>query len=96
MAKLAVQSEDLRNQAAAVKTGAADVSDILGRLTSQISDLASRWEGGASQAFQTRWQEWQHGAQNVKDAMEHMGLFLEQAAAAYEETEERLKRAAGQ
>ncbi|MDN5854326.1 MAG: WXG100 family type VII secretion target [Actinomycetia bacterium] len=95
MAKLAVQSEDLRNQSTAVKTGANEVSDILSRLTGQISDLAARWEGGASAAFQTRWQEWQQGAQNVRQAMEDMGIFLEQAAQAYEDTEESLRQAAG-
>jgi WXG100 family type VII secretion target len=95
MAKLAVQSEDLRQQAAAVKTGASNVSDVLNRLTSQIADLAAAWEGGASQAFQTRWQEWQSGAQNVQRAMDDMGVFLEQAAQAYEETETSLQQAAG-
>jgi WXG100 family type VII secretion target len=94
MAKLAVQSEDLRAQAAAVKTGAAEVNDILGKLTTQIADLAGRWEGGASQAFQARWQEWQSGAQSVQHAMDGMGVFLEQAAQAYEETEDNLKSAA--
>ena len=94
MAKLAVQSEDLRTQSAAVKSGAADVNDVLGRLTAQIADLAARWEGGASQAFQARWQDWQTGAQSVQQAMDAMGIFLEQAAGAYEETEETLRSAA--
>ncbi|HYH32051.1 MAG TPA: WXG100 family type VII secretion target [Pseudonocardia sp.] len=94
MAKLAVQSEDLRAQSDAVKTGAGEVSDILSRLTAQIADLAGRWEGGASQAFQGRWQEWQSGAQQVQQAMDGMGVFLAQAAQAYEETEESLKSAA--
>ena len=95
MPKLAVQSEDLRDQSNAVKNGANEVSDILTRLTQQISDLASRWEGGASEAFQSRWQEWQTGAKNVQQAMDDMGVFLQQAAEAYEETENSLKTAAG-
>lgn len=95
MAQLAVQSEDLRSQSGAVKNGSAEVTDILGRLTAQIADLASRWEGGASQAFQSRWDEWKTGAQNVQQAMDDMGVFLEQAAHAYEETEANLQQAAG-
>ena len=94
MPKLAVQSEDLRHQSDAVKNGANEVSDILSRLTQQISDLASRWEGGASEAFQSRWQEWQTGASKVQQAMDDMGLFLGQAAQAYEDTENSLKSAA--
>ncbi len=95
MPKLAVQSEDLRDQSNAVQSGANEVNDILGRLTQQIGDLASRWEGGASEAFQSRWQEWQDGARNVQRAMDDMGVFLKQAAEAYEETEASLKSAAG-
>lgn len=94
MARLAVQPEDLHNQSLAVQSGAADVSDILGRLTTQIQELAAAWEGGASQAFQTRWQEWQTGAQNVRQAMEDMGMFLQRAAEAYATTEESLRSSA--
>ncbi|MCE3552390.1 WXG100 family type VII secretion target [Pseudonocardia sp. RS11V-5] len=95
MAQLAVTFEDLRTQSAAVQTGAADVNDILTRLTSQIADLAARWEGGASQAFQSRWQEWQSGAQSIQQAMDDMGRFLQTAADTYEQTEQGLQQAAG-
>ena len=94
MAQLTVQSEDLRAQSGYVKSGAADVNETLGRLTAQIEDLASRWEGGASQAFQARWNDWQTGARSVQHAMDAMGVFLEQAAQAYEDTEDNLKSAA--
>ena len=95
MAKLTVQSEDLRSQSGQVKNGAADVNATLTRLTGQIQALAASWDGAASQAFQTRWQEWQTGAQGVQLAMENMGMFLDQAAQAYEDTEESLRSAAG-
>jgi WXG100 family type VII secretion target len=95
MARIGVQSEELRQQATTVKTGAAEVNDILGRLTGQIQALASTWEGAASAAFQTRWQEWQAGATQVQQAMDGMGIFLDEAARTYEETEESLRAAAG-
>lgn len=95
MARIGVQSEELRQQAGAVKTGAAEVNEILSRLTGQIQALASTWEGAASAAFQTRWQEWQTGAAQVQQAMDGMGVFLDQAALTYEETEESLRAAAG-
>jgi WXG100 family type VII secretion target len=92
--KLAVQSEDLRSQSAAVRNGASNVHETLSTLTNQIADLASRWEGGASQAFQNRWTDWQQGAQQVQQAMDAMGEFLGKAADAYEATEDSLKSAA--
>jgi WXG100 family type VII secretion target len=95
MARLAVQSEDLHTQSDAVNTGSQQVDEILKRLTAQIVDLAGRWEGGASEAFQTRWQEWQTGADSIRHAMEDMGRFLHQAGLAYENTEQELRTATG-
>ena len=95
MARIGVQSEELRQQAAAVKVGAGEVNDILSRLTGQIQTLASSWEGAASAAFQSRWQEWQTGAGQVQQAMDSMGIFLDEAARTYEQTEESLRAAAG-
>ncbi len=92
MNKLTVQSDDLRHQSTNVVKGAADVNSILSQLTGQIANLAAQWEGGASQAFQSRWQEWQQGARQVHDAMEHMGQFLQQAAEAYEQTEANIQQ----
>jgi 6 kDa early secretory antigenic target len=95
MAQLAVTFEDLRTQSTSVQTGATDVNDILTRLTAQIADLAARWEGGASQAFQSRWQEWQAGAKSIQQAMDDMGVFLRTAAETYERTEQELTQATG-
>ncbi|OLT00612.1 hypothetical protein BJF90_34230 [Pseudonocardia sp. CNS-004] len=89
-----MQSEELRQQAAEVKAGAGEVNDILSRMTGRIQTLASSWEGAASAAFQARWQEWQVGAAQVQQAMDGMGIFLDEAARTYEETEDSLRAAA--
>lgn len=94
MAKIGVQSEDIRQQSANVNKGAAEVTDILGRLTGEITNLAGTWQGAASDAFQQRWTDWQNGAKQVQQAMEAMGQFLGQAAEAYESTEDQLRNAA--
>jgi WXG100 family type VII secretion target len=95
MAQLTVTFQDLRDQSSNVQQGAADVNETLTRLTGQIADLAGRWEGGASQAFQDRWQEWQNGAKAIQQAMDDMGRFLGTAADTYEQTEQGLQQAAG-
>jgi hypothetical protein len=61
----------------------------------QIRVSARRPLAPASAAFQTRWQEWQAGATQVQQAMDSMGIFLDEAARTYEETEEALRAAAG-
>jgi WXG100 family type VII secretion target len=95
MATFSVTSEELHAQSTRVATGAADVEATLTRLSAEIANLAASWQGGASQAFQSRWQEWQAGARQVQDAMANMGAFLQEAATQYEATEEGLRAAAG-
>lgn len=95
MARIGVQSEDLHSQSARVGTGSETVRQTLDQLTGEIANLAASWQGGASEAFQSRWAEWQAGATQVQAAMESMGQFLQQAAVAYETTEDELRTAAG-
>lgn len=95
MATIGVQSEELHAQSGRVVSGASEVSQILARLTGEIANLAGSWQGSASDAFQSRWQEWQTGASQVQQAMENMGQFLDQAALAYERNEDELRAAAG-
>ncbi|QJY47941.1 WXG100 family type VII secretion target [Pseudonocardia broussonetiae] len=95
MARIGVQSEELREQSSRVAMGSTEVTDILNRLTGEIGALAASWQGAASEAFQSRWAEWQAGAQQVQAAMDNMGVFLEQAATSYEATEDELRSAVG-
>lgn len=95
MATIGVQSEELSAQSGRVGAGAEEVEATLARLTGEIAALAGSWQGSASEAFQSRWQEWQTGANQVQLAMRNMGEFLQQAASAYETTENELRAAAG-
>lgn len=95
MARIGVQSEELSAQSARVGNGYTQVSDVLTQLTGEITSLAGSWQGAASEAFQSRWAEWQAGSQQILLSMEAMGAFLQQAAAQYETTEEELRSAAG-
>lgn len=95
MASIKVTSEELRSQGVRVSTGADDVNTLLTRLQGEVSDLAGRWEGAASGAFQDRFNTWQTSAQGVQRAMTDIATFLSQAADAYEQAEETIRQAAG-
>jgi WXG100 family type VII secretion target len=87
MALIDVESGELRQQANAVKQGAANVDEVVQQLTAQVRDLAGRWRGSASEGFQTLWDEWQRGAVQLQEGMQGIGNFLDSAATQYEETE---------
>lgn len=95
MAIIDVESAELRQQAHSVKSGAAEVNDLVSRLTGQVQDLAGRWRGSASESFQTLWDEWKTSASQLREAMDGIGGFLDNAAQTYEDAENAIKNSAG-
>lgn len=95
MASIKVTSEELRSEGVRISNGAEDVNTLLAKLQAEVSDLAGRWEGAASGAFQDRFNAWQKGAREVHQAMTDIAAFLGQAADAYEQAEETIRQAAG-
>jgi WXG100 family type VII secretion target len=95
MAIIDVESAELRQQAQSVKNGAAEVNELVTRLTGQVQDLAGRWRGSASEGFQGLWDEWQRSATQLREAMQGIGDFLQQAAETYEQAEDSIKSSAG-
>jgi WXG100 family type VII secretion target len=85
---LIVEFQELQDQAEAVKRGATQVDDIVQQLTTQVRDLAGRWQGSASEGFQNLWDEWQRGAIQLQEGMQGIGQFLDTAAKQYQETED--------
>lgn len=94
MGYIAVTPEDLQTQSSQVAAGSQQVSDIVSGLMSQVSDLASRWQGSGSAAFQQLFDEWQQGALMTKQGMDGIAQFLSQASAAYAETDQKVQTAA--
>ncbi|WP_088285211.1 WXG100 family type VII secretion target [Kineosporia sp. A_224] len=91
---IAVTPTELRDQATQVSNGAADVSELLGRLLGQVRDLAARWEGSGSEAFQQLFEEWRQGADMTRQGMEGIAAFLNNAATAFEDVDDQIRQAA--
>lgn len=87
MGAIRVTPEELESQAREIRSGSEQVQSLIARLMSQVNDLASRWEGAGSSAFQSVFTEWQQGASMTKEGMEGLDRFLTQAANAYRDTD---------
>lgn len=87
MAVIRVTPEELEQQAREIRQGSEQVQSIVSKLMSQVNDLAGRWDGSGSTAFQSVFAEWRQGAQMTKEGMEGLDRFLAQAAAAYRDTD---------
>jgi WXG100 family type VII secretion target len=88
MGLLKVTSEDLDQLAASVARGSADIDQELNGLRSQLTPLATEWEGAASAKFQQLWDEWQKSAAGLREALDGIGKLLSGAAATYAQAEQ--------
>jgi WXG100 family type VII secretion target len=80
-----VTPQELRDTATSVRRGSDDVQHVLSSLAAHVQALS--WRGSASEGFQSMFQEWQQGAQQVREAMDGIASLLAQAAQAYEDTD---------
>jgi len=87
MAFIKVTPEELESQASQIANGAAQVDQLLTQLLNQVSDLAGRWEGAGSAAFQGTFDTWHKGAAMTKEGMDGMTRFLNSAATSYRDTD---------
>jgi WXG100 family type VII secretion target len=91
MAVIKVTSEQLHSVSSQLKSGSEEVSQRLNSMKTQVQNLVdSDWSGAASGSFKDNYEKWNHGAQQVKEALDGIAQLLAQAAQTYQETEEKL------
>lgn len=94
MGYIAVTPEELHTQSAQVAAGAEQINELVTRLMAEVQDLAGRWQGAGSAAFQQLFDEWRQGAQMTKQGMDGIAQFLNSAAQAYADTDAQIQSAA--
>jgi WXG100 family type VII secretion target len=75
-------SGDIHNQVAAIEGNLAD-------LGSQISNLETLWEGGASAGFQATKQQWFNSAEHLKVVLAKIETAVIQSTDGYRDAEDR-------
>jgi len=92
MGMLKVTSEELVSLSQSLKTGSDQVQAQLDAMRRQVEPVAATWEGAASSSFQQLWQEWQNGANQVKEALMGISTLLNHAASTYQSAETAIQR----
>jgi WXG100 family type VII secretion target len=86
--KIAVTPESLHSNATTVNSRAGDVEGIQKGLNSQLGGLVGgEWAGTASSTFDSLWQKYNQGAQQMIEALRGIGTLLNNAGTAYHEAE---------
>lgn len=95
MANVNVTYEDMRGAATNLKSGQSEIEGTLDKLKSLVEELVN---GGyvtdkSSKAFNTSYEEFNHGARQTIEGLTGMGEYLTKAAQALEDTDEQLASA---
>lgn len=72
--------------------GAGEITSKLTELKGAIDNLGGSWQGAASSAYATLYNDWNTGAKQLTEALEGIAKMLQGAADAYQQTEDALKQ----
>jgi ESAT-6 family protein len=83
-----VSPEDIRNVAQQVTNQASEIETQRASLLAQIQGLGDTWQGTAAAALQALYEKWDSDARALTQTLTEIGQTMQQAATAYQVTEE--------
>ena len=95
MSNIVVPPQELRDQAAAIAAQAHQAQNDFTAMKSRLEPLASAFQGAASTAFQTHWNQWHTSATSLISALEGLGQYLRTSADQIEQVDRELARGIG-
>jgi WXG100 family type VII secretion target len=93
VALIKVTSEDLATVAAQLNSGSEEIDGQLNTMRGLVQSLvASDWQGAASSAFDSLYQQWNTSAANLREALDGISRLVANAATAYANTEQQIQQ----
>jgi WXG100 family type VII secretion target len=93
MSTLLVTSENLLGLSAEALATSDEVSALLDRLRARVKPVSGTWQGQASDAFQALFDDWDRGANQVRDALSGIASLLHAAGTTYQQAEDGIRSA---
>ena len=90
MSEIKLRADEARSHADDVKGTSEQVLDTLGDLRRRMDSLVESFSGKSSEAFMGKLDEWKTGSDQLMEALDGLGTFLNGAADAIEDTDEQL------
>lgn len=87
MATIRVDSTAMREKANAFKAIAGNISNYTDEITQEITGMKSVWEGEAAEASIQKFDKFKQNFEEIKKTIDNYAVFLEQAAEAYDSSE---------
>jgi WXG100 family type VII secretion target len=97
MSSYSVDAASLESLSAQLKGFAQTIDETNATAMNRVDGVAgATWTGEAAQQFQALFTQWKSGADQTRQAMEGIGVLVDNAAKAYSETEHQVARSMSQ
>jgi len=95
MAEILLKAGEARGYASEIQQAAEDADSTIQALSRRLGSLTESFRGAAQQKFEEKYQEWEHGQQQAKQALEDLSKWLNGAADKIEEVDQSLASGLG-
>ncbi len=93
MATIKVDSTAMRDKATTFRTIASNISSYTDQMEQEINGMKSVWEGEAAESTVAKFAAFKESFEEKKKAIENYATFLENAAEAYDNSENSITNA---
>ena len=90
MSEIKLRADEARDVASHIKTESSTAKDQMQSLRDYLGNLSDSFTGQAATAFDSTFNEWKSGADQMLDGVEQLGEFLNQAANTIEDTDSQI------
>ena len=90
MSEIKLRADEARDVASHIKTESSTAKDQMQSLRDYLGNLSDSFTGQAATAFDSTFNEWKSGADQMLDGLEQLGEFLNQAANTIEDTDSQI------
>lgn len=87
---LKVTFQDLAEGSTMLQNGSRDIDERLAFMRQRLQPIHASWDGAAKAQFDALWQEWEHGANQLRQSLEGISQLLQTAANAYQDAESQI------
>ncbi len=91
--QIRISPDTMRERAASYKAEAETIESVVSKLDALLSNLEAEWEGAASTAFITKYDELRPAFQSVQELVTDIGNALEEVANNFEADDEAMASA---
>lgn len=86
--QIRITPEQMRSRAGQYRAEADNMNSVIRKLDSLLQQLQGEWEGAASEAYATRYQELKPGFQKAEDLIREIATALDTTANTVEQTDQ--------